>query len=190
MQKPSSIPRRALTVCLAAGLAVASGAFARQDHKDLPRLFQELRESNSPEVAYLVERRIWDIWTRSERDDVDRLMALGRAAMSMGDNGTALSRFDEVVKLDPNFAEGINKRATVHFLRGDWDASLADIESVLALEAKHFGAIEGRAMIYERLEKYALALESYEQVLTIHPHARGVRARAGLLRKRLGQHSL
>lgn len=175
---------------LVASSVIAGAAFARQDHEELPQLFEELRESTSPELAHMVARRIWDLWTHSERDDVDRLMALGRAAMSMGDHDTALARFDEIVRLDPKFAEGINKRATVHFLRGDFDASLADIERVLALEAKHFGALEGQATIYERLEKHALALESYEQVLAIHPHARGVRARIGALRKRLGQQSL
>ncbi len=183
--------RHRLVAAVAGALALlASAGAARQDNSDLPKLFDELRGSTSPELAFMVERRIWDIWNAADRRDVDRLMALGRAAMSMGDYETALRRFDEVVELDPQFSEGLNKRATVRFLRREWEESLADIDRVLALEARHFGAIEGSALIFEERGELEKALEAYERVLAIHPYARGVRDRIEALRERLGQRPL
>ena len=68
--------------------------------------------------------------------------------------------------------------------------SLADIDRVLTLEARHFGAIEGSALIFEERGELAKALDAYERVLVIHPYARGVRDRIRILRKKMGQQPL
>lgn len=160
---------------------------ARQDHPDLAGLFERLAAAEDPRTASLIERRIWDLWLASERDDVDKLMRRGRSAMGFRDYDTAIETFDRVVELDPEFAEGWNKRATVHFLRRDYEASLADIARTLALEPRHFGALEGRGMIYEEQGEAEKALADYERVLTIRPHARGLRRRIEQLRIEIGQ---
>ncbi|MFN3461978.1 MAG: tetratricopeptide repeat protein, partial [Oceanibaculum sp.] len=49
-------------------------------------------------------------------------------------------------------------------------ASVADIERVLAIEPKHFGALSGLGMIYLELEEKRGALRAFEKARDIHPN--------------------
>ena len=95
-------------------------ATARQGDERLLALFDSLLTATSVEEASQTENTIWGIWTDAGREDVDRLMARGVQAMSYRLFDVALESFDEVVALDPEFAEGWNKRATVYWLIDDF----------------------------------------------------------------------
>ena len=114
-------------------------------------------------------------------------MRKGIRALGQRDYDRALNFFNQVISLDPEFSEGWNKRATVRFLRGEFKESLEDIESTLILEPRHFGALEGRGMIYENLGELRNALEAYERVRLIHPHMRGLKEKIQILRRKTGQ---
>ena len=58
----------------------------------------------------------------------------------------------------PDFAEGWNKRATVYFLMGDFDQSLADCDETLKRNANHFGALSGCGAIYAQREGSAASV--------------------------------
>jgi Flp pilus assembly protein TadD len=49
------------------------------------------------------------------------------------------------------------------------DQALMDIEKVLDLEPRHFGALAGKGVILERQKKYSAAREAYEQALAVNP---------------------
>ena len=72
----------------------------------------------------------------------------------------ALSLADELIEAAPEFAEAWNKRATIHYLLGDDDASVLDIRETLAREPRHFGAISGLGLIFLRQGDEAAALEA------------------------------
>jgi tetratricopeptide (TPR) repeat protein len=112
-------------------------------------------------------------------------MRQGQAAMARQDHGSALRSLDQMVKIAPDFAEGWNARATVYYLLGRHADSLADIKRTLALEPRHFGALSGRGLVYSALEKWDLALGSFEAALSVNPRMPGARLNAEAIRKTL-----
>ena len=171
---------------LAVGLCLgAASAGADQNDVRLERLFEALRESRDANVARAAENSIWLAWIDHDDPAVSLLMHDGMSAMDRGDQRGALKKFEQIVNIAPDYAEGWNKRATVHYLLGNYESSLDDIDKTLALEPRHFGALSGRGLIYSALEEPALALEAFEEALEINPHMPGARHNAEALRKEL-----
>ena len=90
-----------------------------------------------------VEQEVWQLWSQSGSRSIDFLLELGTQSMAQGDLGTAIERFNVVIENAPEFAEGWNKRATAYFLMQRFSLSVADIETTLSLEPRHFGAMSG-----------------------------------------------
>ncbi len=158
------------------------------DQRDprLDPLFSQLAQGDALEAAR-AEQAIWEIWLESGDDDTDRRMTRGVRAMNRGDFGGALAAFESVVEAAPGYAEGWNKRATLYWLMGQLDASVADIDRTLALEPRHFGALSGLAMIREAQGRPFEALEALEKVVKIHPKLPHLGERIDHLTRQLGE---
>jgi tetratricopeptide (TPR) repeat protein len=172
-----------LALYLIAGLA--QPARADQDDPRLDGLFERLQKTRNRTEARLIEQQIWQLWIESADAAVNRLMQQGIGAMRQGRYAAALRAFDRMVEDAPDFAEGWNKRATVHYLMGDWSASVLDIQRTLALEPRHFGALSGLGLIYDALDQPEAALRSFEAMLDLNPHSESTRLRVDELRRQL-----
>jgi tetratricopeptide (TPR) repeat protein len=173
------------------GLAPHAGpAAADQDDARLEVLFAQLKAAPDALAAQEVEAAIWHIWVRSDDNVIGILMGQGLEAMARSDIRAALGKFDQIVKIAPDFAEGWNKRATVHYLLGNYTESLDDIERTLRLEPRHFGALSGRGLVLLQLEDMKAALESFESALKIHPKLSGARHNAKALRREIQKHEI
>ena len=150
----------------------------------LDALFDLLKKAKTAAEAQTVEGAIWVAWMHSGDAEADGLMQLGAAAMEAGDAEAALAVFDKLVARRPDFAEAWNKRATVHYMMGDFAASVADIQRTLALEPRHFGALSGLGLIYDALGKEQPALRAFEAALRIHPRLPGARAYVDAVREK------
>ena len=162
-----------------------AGAAADQTDPRLDDLFARLQATDRPGEAEALEERIWRIWIEAEDPGQSRVMALGIRDMTLDRLPQALERFDRLVDMAPEFAEAWNKRATVHYLMGNYGASVRDIQRTLALEPRHFGALSGLGLIYDALEEPAAALRSFEAALELNPHMDGPRQRVEELRRNL-----
>jgi tetratricopeptide (TPR) repeat protein len=176
---------RLLAAAVLLASALAGSAAADQNDPRLDGLFARLQATQSPREAQAIESLIWDAWLTIDDDDVGVVLRQGTALMEQGQLQQALVAFNSVVRLAPQFAEGWNKRATVHFLLEDYDSSIADIERTLALEPRHFGALSGLGQIYWALDRKALALKAFEAALRVDPHLAGPRAAVEALKKEL-----
>ncbi len=144
---------------------------AGQDERarSLDALFKGLKAARGDDEAEVLVARIWEVWTGSGRADVDRLMEEGIGYLSVRQLGAAHDRFSEAIQAAPNFAEAWNKRATVLYLLHEHEQSLSDIEKVLSLEPRHFGALAGRGMIHAQAGRWKEALDAYYQALSVNP---------------------
>ena len=157
----------------------ASGTMA-----DVPRIAQALRDPDRA-VRQLAEATLWEVWSRSGDTEVDALFANGVQEMSEGRLKEAVATFTTIIRRKPEFAEGWNKRATVYYLMGEYQKSLADCDEVMKRNPFHYGALSGYGMIYGQLDEPQRALEYYEQALGVNPNLEGVRNAIEILRNEL-----
>ncbi|MEK9945734.1 MAG: tetratricopeptide repeat protein [Alphaproteobacteria bacterium] len=172
---------------LASMLVFGAAASARQDDSRLDDLFMRLQTTADAQEAELIEGLIWTLWFQSGDPDTDRLLASGNDAMGAGRYDEALARFSRVIERDPTFAEGWNRRATLHYLMGNFDASVRDIQETLAREPRHFGALSGLGLINTALERWDSAVKAYEEALRVNPFLSGAKSNIEDLRKKLEQ---
>ena len=77
--------------------------------------------------------------------------------------------FSQIILVDPNWSEAWNKRATVLYLLGRYKQSQKDIDEVLKLEKRHFGALSGQGLVQTELKNYEKAINSYKEEQRIYP---------------------
>ena len=135
----------------------------------LDLMFGRLANSDDERRANRIARHIMRRMMQSGSDTIDFLMARSAEAMQENDYPKALDLLDGVVRLKPEFAEGWNRRATVHFLNGDYGQSVADIEQVLRLEPRHWGALSGLSMILVSIDRKSEAVVVMDRALAVHP---------------------
>jgi len=109
-------------------------------------------------------------YSQSGSDTGDLLLSRAHKAMEAKDFDDAEKILDSTIALLPDWAEGWNARATLRYLDGDNDGSMADIAETLKREPRHLGALLGMASILEQRDKDDEALKIYERVLSIAPH--------------------
>lgn len=187
--------RRGLLVLLAF-LLFASGAEAQSGRDDnspeaipavarlkpaeirseqLDKLFARLIKSGDDAEAQRLEQSIWSLWMTSDSPTADALLAQAMKASAANETAAALSILDNVIEVHPDYAEAWNKRATVYFLIGRYNDSLRDIDKVLELEPRHFGALSGRGMIKRQQGDLGAARAAFEEALSLNPHMDGAR---------------
>ncbi len=151
---------------------LASGP-AHAGEAELEGLFERLKQPDLSEWE-AVEGEIWREWSRSGSPAMDLLLNRGREAMQAGDIPAAIEHLTALTDHAPDFAEGWNARATAYFQAGQFGPSLADIQTTLTLEPRHFGALSGLGLILEELGDTAKALEAWRAADAIHPHSPGI----------------
>jgi tetratricopeptide (TPR) repeat protein len=141
----------------------------------LEGLFEALKSTADPDAAKNAENDIVKLWLESGSDTVDLLMTWALGAMEEKNYALALDYLDRVIAMKPGYAEGWNKRATVHFLIDDYPKAIADIEQTLALEPRHFGALSGLGTIMRDIGDDDRAVTAYRYALEIDPHLDSVK---------------
>ena len=155
------------------GLLFFSNVNAEERKSELDKLFKQLKNSEA-QRAIDIENRIWKIWSIHPSNDrrgnrLTELLAQGSFLMSEKELNRAYEIFSQIILVDPNWPEAWNKRATVLYLLGRYEQSQKDIDEVLRLEKRHFGALSGQGLVQTELKNYEKAINSYKKVQKIYP---------------------
>ena len=165
--------------------------FVFADEKILDKLFKELKKANNQKIAYTIEDQIWEIWTTHKSDNsLTQLMSYGTVLMNNKSLDEANKIFTKIIKADPDWAEAWNKRATVYYLQKQYKLSQADINKVIELENRHFGALSGQGMVQIKLDNLEKALESYKKVLEIYPSNQSARTLVDEIEKTIKEETI
>ena len=145
--------------------------FLKAESRDvqLNKLFDELK-INNVSLSFKIEQKIWEIWsTHPNNQKLTKKLAEGSNFVRNKQLSKAINIFTKVIDQDPSWAEAWNKRATVFYMIGDYKNSQKDIDKVLKLENRHFGALAGQGLVNIKLENYEKAIESYKKAKEIYP---------------------
>jgi len=174
---------------LAAILAVSLGApaFAEPPAGDPPiltqriiaelsldELFTKLPENAKLPAGERIEQEILRRFNRSGSATADLLVGWADEAMEEKNFTLALDVLDQILVIQPDFAEAWNKRATVYFMMDNYGASLSDIRETLTREPRHFGALAGFGMILKAMDRNDEAIEVLKRAIEINPRLENV----------------
>jgi tetratricopeptide (TPR) repeat protein len=137
---------------------------------DIDRLFAALKVAPTPESAKYIEGKIWAVWAAAGGDTAMLLMSRAKTAMDGKDVNLALRLLTAAIDVKPDYAEAWNRRATLHFIRKEYGAAMADLRAVLAREPRHFGAWAGLGMILHEIGEDKRALDALRRAVALHPH--------------------
>ena len=154
----SSLPRKAQVDGLAGNSADL-----------LKDFYDRLSKVEDAESAGLLENAIEMMWHRSGSETIDLLMSRSLKAVHNQDAKLALKLLDSVTELAPEFAEGWNRKAYVHFSQKQYGEALKDLRQTLALDPRHFKAIDGLANVLRELGDKKRALQIYRALIKVHP---------------------
>ena len=152
-------------------LIVSLKLHADQNDQRLNYLFDKLAITKDQQEIETLTNQIWKIWHEIDDPKMTRAFETGVQMMNLGFHSRAIDYFDKVIFEMPNFAEAWNKRATAHFMMGNFDLSMRDISKTLELEPRHFGALDGMGLIFIHLNQPEKAIDIYDKMLEIFPNS-------------------
>ncbi|MBB3290030.1 tetratricopeptide (TPR) repeat protein [Rhizobium sp. BK347] len=151
----------------------------------LDNLFTALKRQRDPDQASLIADQINAELSDSGSATINLLMQWADKAIQEKRNAAAMDYLDQVISLKPDYVEGWNRRATLNFAIGDYRKSMEDINQVLRIEPRHFGALAGMAAILTERDNDALALRAWERFLEVYPANRSAQEEAGKLSEKV-----
>lgn len=170
-----------LRPCVAAlvGVMLATAAWSQTM---LDTLFAKLQTATDPLAIQSLESAIWEQWTMVPDPVQRQLMLRGITEMQQQELNGALTTFTKLIEVAPELSEAWNKRATVHWLMGNFTASLTDICETVKREPRHFGAYSGLGMIRAEMGENGRAIAAFELAKKYNPHIVGLDAEIARLK--------
>ena len=164
--------------------------FSEERENELNKLFIDLKVNNI-NLAFKTEQKIWKIWSTHPTDkNLTLIMQKGSNLININKPNDAINIFTNLIDLDPYWAEAWNKRATVFYLIGEYQKSQNDIDKVLELEKRHFGALAGQGLVNIKLKNYEKAIQSYEKVQQIYPSMQSPKLMIEQIKKLIKEQSI
>jgi len=141
-----------------------------QHAKLLDELYARLATAPDPETANEIASAVEQLWLHSGSPTADLLVARASAAIDAQNRDLAMQLLTAAVDLQPDFVEAWNRRAFLYYLEEDYNRALGDLRRVLALDPRHYKALEGLGNLLRNMGQKKAALDAYNSVLKVHPN--------------------
>ncbi|WP_370232345.1 tetratricopeptide repeat protein [Cognatishimia sp.] len=159
----------ALLCCLAQP-ALAQTCPAAPDHEAaLGALFDQVRVAENERAAEAYSQQMWALWTDAPDVTAQALLDRGMEKRAGFDFLGALEALDALVAYCPDYAEGWNQRAFVHYLRQDFPSALDDLAQARDLSPRHVGVLTGLGLTYLALGQEAQAQDALAAAVELNP---------------------
>ena len=145
-------------------------SYSDQNSPELDILFEDLYNVQDITQQNKIVSNIWSEWMKTDNSESQKIMDMVPYFFQTRNYDEAIEALSYVIEQEPNFSEAYNKRATFYFMMGDFENSMKDIESTLALEPRHFGALDGMSRILISYKKYDQAFKVYEEMMSLMPN--------------------
>lgn len=135
----------------------------------LTSLYNQLQKAESEESAALISGAIEKLWSRSGSDTADILMERAAIALKSRNYVLATEILSALAEVEPRFVAGRNQLATVYFLKDRYVEAMRELRQVLALDPRHYKAIEGLGIILRETGNKKAALKVTRKALAVNP---------------------
>lgn len=132
-------------------------------------LFAELKAAPDAEEAAFVAEEIEALWSDVGDPTAVLLTQRARAASLIGEDVLARRLVNGAVRLAPDSADAWVTSAALALNDDDIARAITDLEQALQLEPRRYDALLTLAALFEGLENWRGAYDSYEDVLAIYP---------------------
>ena len=142
----------------------------------LDALYEKLHTSPSAQEAAPIIRAIESEWQQKGGAAAGLLSERAMMLASRGQLDEAIIMMDQVVLLQPHFADGWQRRARLHAQQSRSTQTMLDVREALRLEPRHYNAWAALGHLLETDDPYR-ALQAYRRALGINPHLPNVTER-------------
>ncbi|WP_192900419.1 tetratricopeptide repeat protein [Roseitalea porphyridii] len=164
---------RALAIAMIQTVFVATAHAACPQVPDrsdrIAAIYERLQAAPSESEGRRINNELWAIWTEAPDAFAQSLLDEGMARRESYDFEGAIAQFDALIAYCPDYAEGWNQRAFVHFLRSDHALALADLEKALSLDPDHTGAMSGQALALLSLGRTLAGQAVLREAVALNP---------------------
>lgn len=159
-----------LTTGLTSGPAFATACPEAPDHaRALSDLITQAREAENDQAGRAVSDKMWALWAEAPDTRSQDLLDEAMSRRDAFDYDGAMKAAEALVAYCPDYAEGYNQRAFIHYLRQDYEAALPDLKRVVELSPRHVAALAGQALTLAALGRNAEAAVSLRAALDLNP---------------------
>ena len=132
-------------------------------------LLSKAQRALTPGEGQEISQQLWALWATAPDEAAQSILDQGMAARASYDFLTAIRMFDRLTAYCPDYAEGYNQRAFVHFLREDFAAALVDLDLALARSPRHVAALSGKALTLMGLGRQDEAQDVLREAVRLNP---------------------
>ena len=104
----------------------------------------------------------------TERMNAESLFERGTEKINRGDYQSAITDFDRVIELNPNYIEAYCSRGMAHFGLGNLDRAIAQFDLALKVAPRHADALNRKGIVLAQQGNLERAVDSFGRALNLN----------------------